>query len=53
MTYGTQLAERVGWVQRRCNDLVRNVEHFIHGKTEGIVDRILAAVPVPPAPVGA
>ncbi|MBP2329906.1 MoxR-like ATPase [Kibdelosporangium banguiense] len=33
MTYGTQLAERVGWVQRRCNDLVRNVEHFIHGKT--------------------
>jgi MoxR-like ATPase len=33
MTYGTQLAERVGWVQRRCIDLVRNVEVFIHGKT--------------------
>jgi MoxR-like ATPase len=33
MTYTAGLAERVGWVQRRCHDLVRNVEHFIHGKT--------------------
>ncbi|RSM58621.1 MoxR family ATPase [Kibdelosporangium aridum] len=41
MTYGTQLAERVGWVQRRCNDLVRNVEHFIHGKTNVIWNAIV------------
>jgi MoxR-like ATPase len=33
MTYSTDLGERVGWVQRRCNDLVRNIELFIHGKT--------------------
>jgi MoxR-like ATPase len=33
MTYSTTQAEQVGWVQRRCTDLVRNVEHFIHGKT--------------------
>jgi MoxR-like ATPase len=41
MTYGTQLAERVGWVQRRCNDLVRNVEHFIHGKTNVIWNAVV------------
>jgi MoxR-like ATPase len=41
MTYGTQLAERVGWVQRRCNDLVRNVEHFIHGKTSVIWNAVV------------
>ena len=32
MTYSTGPTEQVGWVQRRCQDLVRNVEHFIHGK---------------------
>jgi MoxR-like ATPase len=34
MTYTAGVAEQVGWVQRRCHDLVRNVEHFIHGKTQ-------------------
>jgi MoxR-like ATPase len=41
MTYGTQLAERVGWVQRRCNDLVRNVEVFIHGKTNVVWNAVV------------
>lgn len=33
MTYNAALEERVAWVQRRCNAVVRNVELFIHGKT--------------------
>ena len=35
MTYSAaNLAEQVGWVQRRCRDLVNNIEHFIHGKNQ-------------------
>lgn len=43
MTYGAaNLPEQVGWVQRRCHDLVRNIEHFIHGKTSVVWDAVVA-----------
>jgi MoxR-like ATPase len=42
LTYNTGLAERVGWVQRRAQDLVRNVEHFIHGKTPVVWNAVVA-----------
>jgi MoxR-like ATPase len=42
MTSSTGLAERVGWVQRRCNDLVRNIENFIHGKTNVVWNAVVS-----------
>src|SRR5256885_3460778 len=41
MTNSANLAERVAWVQRRCGDLVRNVERFIHGKTNVIWNAVV------------
>jgi MoxR-like ATPase len=41
MTYSTGPTEQVGWVQRRCNDLVRNVEHFIHGKSAVVWNAVI------------
>jgi MoxR-like ATPase len=42
LTYQTGLAERVSWVQRRAQDLVRNVEHFIHGKSGVVWNAVVA-----------
>ncbi|MEU0885653.1 MoxR family ATPase [Lentzea sp. NPDC005914] len=42
MTYNTGLAERIGWVQRRSQDLVGNVEQFIHGKSNVVWNAVVA-----------
>src|SRR5512133_1120587 len=34
MTDETIPVDQVTWVRRRCEDLVRNIEQFVHGKTE-------------------
>src|SRR2546421_11074258 len=35
------MADQTAWVQRRCADLVTNVEHFIHGKTQVVRDAVI------------
>jgi MoxR-like ATPase len=41
MAFDASLADQTAWVQRRCHDLVTNVEHFIHGKTQVVRDAII------------
>src|SRR5947207_15208489 len=41
MAFDASLADQTAWVQRRCADLVANVEHFIHGKTQVVRDAII------------
>src|SRR2546423_7010191 len=41
MAFDASLADQTAWVQRRCHDLVTNIEHFIHGKTQVIRDAII------------
>jgi MoxR-like ATPase len=41
MTFDAGLADQTSWVQRRCGDLVRNIEHFIHGKTQVVCDAVI------------
>jgi MoxR-like ATPase len=41
IVYDTGLADQTAWVQRRCADLVANVEHFIHGKTQVVRDAVI------------
>src|SRR5215471_18382137 len=42
MAFDASLADQTAWVQRRCADLVNNVEHFIHGKTQVVRDAVVA-----------
>src|SRR5207302_6814101 len=41
MSFDASLADQTAWVQRRCADLVNNVEHFIHGKTQIVRDAVI------------
>jgi MoxR-like ATPase len=41
MSFDPGLADQTTWVQRRCFDLIRNVEHFIHGKTQVVRDAVV------------
>src|SRR2546430_16718816 len=41
MAFDANLADQTAWVQRRCADLVTNVEHFIHGKTHVVRDAVI------------
>src|SRR5436305_1442410 len=41
MAYDAGLADQATWVQSRCADLVRNVEAFIHGKTQVVRDAVV------------
>src|SRR5205823_15132127 len=41
MAFDASLADQTTWVQRRCADLVGNVEHFIHGKTQVVRDAVI------------
>jgi MoxR-like ATPase len=41
MAFDASLADQTAWVQRRCADLVANVEHFIHGKTQVVRDAVI------------
>src|SRR5579859_4818415 len=41
MAFDAGLADQTAWVQRRCADLVANVEHFIHGKTQVVRDAVI------------
>jgi MoxR-like ATPase len=41
VTSDAGLADQASWVQRRCDDLVRNVENFIHGKTAVVRDAVI------------
>src|SRR5262245_27856374 len=41
MTFDPGLADQTTWVQHRCADIVRNVEHFIHGKTRVVQDAVV------------
>jgi MoxR-like ATPase len=41
MTPDIKPADQAAWVQRRCADLVANVENFIHGKTQVIRDAVI------------
>src|ERR1043166_3266771 len=42
MSFDPGLADQTTWVQRRSFDLIRNVEHFIHGKTQVVRDAVVA-----------
>ncbi len=41
MAFDASLTDHTAWVQRRCHDLVTNVEHFIHGKTQVVRDAVI------------
>lgn len=41
MTVDATLTDQTVWVQRRCADLIRNVEYFIHGKTDVVRDAVI------------
>src|SRR5262245_48147104 len=41
MTTSTELVDQTAWVQRRCDQLVQNVERFIHGKTQVVRDAVI------------
>jgi MoxR-like ATPase len=41
MGFDAGMADQTAWVQRRCDDLIRNVEHFIHGKTHIVRDAVI------------
>src|ERR671927_426693 len=41
MAFDASLADQTAWVQRRCADLVANVEAFIHGKTQVVRDAVI------------
>ena len=41
MAFDAGMTDQTTWVQRRCDDLVRNVEHFIHGKTHIVRDAVI------------
>ena len=41
MVFDAGLADQATWVQSRCADMVRNVEAFIHGKTQVVRDAVV------------
>src|SRR6266511_327713 len=41
MAFHAGMADQTAWVQRRCDDLLRNLEHFIHGKTHIVRDAVI------------
>ena len=40
-TFSATQSDQIAWVQRRAADLIRNVEHFIHGKTAVVTDLLV------------
>jgi MoxR-like ATPase len=41
VVYGAEVTDQTTWVRARCEALVRNVEHFIHGKTSVVRDAVI------------
>jgi MoxR-like ATPase len=41
MVFNAGLTDQTTWVQARCEELVRNVERFIHGKTHVVRDAVV------------
>src|SRR5687768_1953483 len=41
MSLNVGVTDQTSWVQSRCQDLVQNVERFIHGKTSVVRDAVI------------